>query len=166
MNGREKSGGRGKGVGGRGGAGGEGGGRGPRGQGAAGVARGGGHTAFRLEWADFSLEPIDGVVEGPTADDVRAIVAHLGLSESGFVILHELDGSGKTRAFVQVGLAEAGEPEAGMVIERQNGSLERHFRLEEEFVSAARAVEVFGSFFAAPGSLEKKFAWEKIEVEG
>lgn len=114
---------------------------------------------LRLEWADLDLEPCDGIVEGPTSDDVHSIVEHLGKCESGFVILAKDELS-----YLQTTLAEPGEPEAGFVIEYQDGTTDRHFVLDEEFVDLARVLEVFSVYFKRAIDIAAIGTWKKLDL--
>jgi len=116
-------------------------------------------SLLRLEWADFTQTPHDGVVDGPTPDDIRAIIEHLALDESGFVIL-AIDG----QTFIQTAHREPGEPEAGLIVEHQQVSTDRHFTLDEPLIDAARAVAAFRAFFNDPAAIPKFGRWKRIEI--
>lgn len=116
-------------------------------------------SVLRLEWADFTQTPQDGVVDGPTPDDVRAIIEHLARDESGFVIL-----AADEQTYIQTALCEPGEPEAGLMVEHQQGSTDRHFILDEPLIDAARAVAAFRTFYNDPTAIPKFGRWKRIEI--
>lgn len=115
---------------------------------------------FNLEWADFDIEPFDGVVDGPTLDDVRAITRHLALATQGFVVLSLDD-----EHFMQATFAEPGDAEGGFQLELRDGGPERHFESEEEFVDNVSVVGAFEAFFAEPRGMAERGAWRLMDDE-
>lgn len=111
-----------------------------------------------LQWGEFDLEPTEGYVEGPTRDDVRSIVLHLGLCENGYVVLGQSESK-----FIQTGVADPEEPEAGLVVQYRDGGSDKHFQLDDEFVDAARAVEMLLAYFDDPKSITEKGEWVRVE---
>lgn len=116
-------------------------------------------SGFSLEWADLNLEPRDGVVDGPTWDDVESIVRRLAECDEGFVIFAR-----DAQTYVQAAVRMPGQPEAGLVVEYQVGSTARHFNLEREFIDAAVAVEVFRAFAANPAVQPGPGPWVLMDL--
>ncbi len=117
-------------------------------------------SKFTLEWADFDIEPFDGVVDGPTLDDVRAITRHLALATTGFVVLALDD-----EHFIQVTFAEPGDGEAGFQLELRDGGPERHFESDDDFVDNVAVVSAFEAFFAGPRAAAERGAWRAMGDE-
>lgn len=95
-----------------------------------------------LEWGHLSEGPEDGVVAGPTWDDVRSILLRLGECETGFVVLSNGDDN-----FVQAAVRELGEPEAGLIVEYRESADGDQYDLAEDFIDASRAIELFATYF-------------------
>lgn len=114
---------------------------------------------FTLEWADFDIEPADGLVTGPTLDDVESIVLHLGQCASGFVILSVSD-----MTYVQVAIKDLDDPDAGLRVEWQDGDVGKHFDLAEDYISPERAAAVFRVFFQKPGAIKGAGPWKPMEL--
>jgi hypothetical protein len=114
---------------------------------------------FSLQWADFDIEPVDGVVDGPTLDDVRAITRHLAQATEGFVILSLED-----ERYIQTTFSEPGDGEAGFQLELRDGSAERHFELDEDFVDIATVVESFEAYFADPAGVAERAGWRLMKL--
>lgn len=114
---------------------------------------------FVLEWADFDIEPADGHVNGPTLDDVESIVLHLADCTSGFVILGVSD-----MTYVQVAIKDLDDPDAGLRVEWQDGDLDKHFDLAEEYISPDRAAAIFRVFFQNPGAIASAGPWKPMDL--
>lgn len=114
-------------------------------------------ATLRLEWADLDVEPCDGVVDGPTWDDVRSIVEHYGRCTEGFIILARAD-----EDFVQTTWKD-GDPDEGLTVEWRRPSGE-HCELDEEFIAPERAVAVFGQFFHHPEAMASTGRWKAMEL--
>lgn len=114
-------------------------------------------ATLRLEWADLDVEPSDGVVHGPTLDDVRAIVEHFGGCTEGFIILARGE-----EDFVQTAW-RGGDPEDGLTVEWRRPSGE-HSELDEEFIAPERAVAVFGQFFHHPEAMSSMGRWKTLDL--
>ncbi len=115
--------------------------------------------ALTLEWADFDVEPTDGVVDQPTLDDVESIVRHLGLCSTGFVILRRDD-----LTYIQTTFRELDDPDEGLIVEWQDGGTDRHFELDEPYVSVDRAEALFRRFFQEPESVASGGPWKPMRV--
>lgn len=113
---------------------------------------------FVLEWADFDIEPTDGLVKGPTLDDVESIVRHMTDCTDGFVILGVSD-----MTYVQTTFRDMSDPDAGLKIEWQDGDTDRHYELDEEYISPDRAAAVFKAFFQNPAAMQSVGSWTPIE---
>jgi hypothetical protein len=109
---------------------------------------------LRLEWAELDLEPGDGVVAGPTWDDVRAIVEHLGRCEGGFVIL-----SRGEQEYIQCA-RNAG----GITVEHRAGSDDAHFTLADGPTDAEDAVGLFRAWFDDPSSIGEHAEWKPMDM--
>ncbi len=113
------------------------------------------HTRkFKLDWADFDIEPHSGVVEGPTWDDVRSLVEHLAGCAEGFIIL----------SVSELTYVQAARVAEGLMVEHQQGDTDHHYALEENPVDSERAVEIFRAFFDDPSSIDEHGEWNPMEI--
>lgn len=108
----------------------------------------------RLEWADLPLEPTNGVVDGPTWDDVRAIVEHLAKGDAGFVVL-----SRGQAEFIQ-----AAPIRGGLTVEHHEPASDGHFALADGAADVETAVSLFRAWYDDPASIGAHAEWEPVKV--
>lgn len=113
-------------------------------------------AAITLEWSDFDREPVSGLVKGPTADDVRAIVEHLGRNEEpgGFVILRRGEAD-----FIQCAMQDD-----GLLVERHEPATDTHFALEGGPCDGPFAAALFVSWLNDPASVAEAADWERVDL--
>ncbi len=109
-----------------------------------------------LEWADHEHEPHDGIVKGPTPDDVRSIVEHLARNAEpgGFVILKRADSH-----FIQCALQEG-----GLIVEHHEPAGDSHFALATGPCDAEFAVALFRAWLDDPAAIAEHAEWEEMEL--
>ena len=109
-----------------------------------------------LEWSDFDREPESGIVEGPTPDDIRAIVEHLGRNDEpgGFVVLKRADND-----FIQCALQEG-----GLVVEYHEARSDTHFTLADNPADTGEAVALFRAWLDNPCTLGDHGDWTELAV--
>ncbi len=112
-----------------------------------------------LEWDDFDVDPIGGVVEGCFWDDVSAILGVLLECSPGcgFIVIGRDD-----QHYLQAAPPPAeGEP---LIVEYRDGSKDRHFQIDEDAFTAARLREIFGAYFRDPASITAVASWVKMDL--
>lgn len=111
---------------------------------------------YRLEWADFDREPDNGVVEGPTWDDVRSLVEHLARNEDtgGFLILAKGEGD-----YIQ-----CGRDPAGLIVEYHEPDGDTHHLLAGGPTDAETAVPLFRAWFENPRSIAEHGDWKPLAL--
>ncbi|MFN0012469.1 MAG: hypothetical protein ACKVS8_12590 [Phycisphaerales bacterium] len=109
-----------------------------------------------LEWSDLDREPHDGLVKGPTPDDVAAIVEHLAgnAHPGGFVILRLGDSE-----FIQCARVEG-----GLAVEHHEPKADTHFALAGGACDAEFAVALFRAWMDDPATIGQHADWEEMDL--
>lgn len=109
-----------------------------------------------LEWSDFDREPESGIVEGPTPDDIRAIVEHLGRNDEpgGFVVLKRADND-----FIQCALQEG-----GLVVEYHEPDADAHFALDDAPCEPDLALSLFRTWLEDPATIDQHADWTEVDL--
>ncbi len=109
-----------------------------------------------LEWSDLDREPRDGLVEGPTPNDVASIVQHLtsNAEPGGFVILRRSD-----TEFIQCALVEG-----GLAVEYHEPKADAHFALTGGACDAEFAVALFRAWMDDPTTIDHHADWEEMDL--
>jgi hypothetical protein len=113
-------------------------------------------SSYRLDWSDFDREPTNGRVVGPTWDDVRSLVEHLGRNQDtgGFIILGRGEGD-----YIQC--ARQGR---GLVAEYHEPEDDEHFAAAGGPLPAEDVVALFRAWFDDPRSIADHGDWEPMEI--
>ena len=113
------------------------------------------HNAYTLEWAEHSDEPTDGMVKGPTWEDVEAIITHLdGCCEaSGFVIL-----SRDEQHYFQCALTED-----GLIAEYRSSGDGEHFELASGTAPLEVVMRIARTWFDEPAAAANLDVWTPLE---
>lgn len=111
---------------------------------------------YRMEWADFDREPVNGRVEGPTWDDVRSLVEHLGRNQDtgGFVILFQGEGD-----YIQC--ARIGD---GLTAEYHEPAGQGHFVLAGGAADADAVVSLFRAWYEDPRAIAEHADWDPLKL--
>lgn len=109
-----------------------------------------------LEWSDLDREPYDGLVKGPTPDDVASIVEHLSRNAQpgGFVILRLADSN-----FIQCALVAG-----GLAVEYHEPKTDAHFTLREGPCDADFAITLFRAWMDDPTTIAQHADWEEMDL--
>jgi hypothetical protein len=112
-------------------------------------------NAYTLEWAEHSDEPTDGMVKGPTWEDVEAIITHLdGCSEvSGFVVLSRAEND-----YFQCALIEE-----GLIAEYRTAVGDEHFELASGTAPLDVVLRIARTWFDDPASAANLDVWTPLE---
>ncbi len=98
----------------------------------------------------------DAFAQNATESDlVRCLDSFFSAAQDSFVILSDKEG------FVQVGKNKRG----GFVLERQDGSTEKHFRCSNENLSQQDIRATFSRFIVKSDALASELPWERVILD-
>ena len=89
------------------------------------------------------------------SDLARCLDSFFGAANDSFVILSHKEG------FVQVAKNKRGV----FVLERQDGSSEKHFRCSKEILNQRDIRAAFSNFIAKSAALESELPWERVMLD-
>jgi hypothetical protein len=118
-----------------------------------------GPQTFTLDWDDLSTAPATGTTKHVTWPQVESTLRRLCQSDSGFVILAL---AGDDLHYCQTARTEGERPE--VIVEWQDGSTDRHFRLPKTLEQPDLLVELFKVYYHTPHLIGEVAPWELMEL--